>query len=112
MARYISHFWSVQLRTLLRVANVTEDQLPLLPKYTSGGKNNLCYAYVLGKCQGKMCGKSPEGHAPVGEITDVFARTLCEKLGPAIEKHLAMEPPTVQHHFSGSYSGKRYKRTA
>lgn len=73
MASYISHFHSVQLKTLLKVSNVTKERLPTLPKYIRNGKNGLCYTYILGKCQGKRCGKSPEGHAPVGDITDTFA---------------------------------------
>lgn len=46
MARYISHFRSVQLKTLLKVANITKERLPMLPKYMKNGKNILCYSYL------------------------------------------------------------------
>ena len=65
MAGYIAHFCSVQLRSLLREVKLTEADLPTLPKYLANGKNNMCYAYVLGKCHGKMCGRAPHGHAPM-----------------------------------------------
>lgn len=111
MASYISHFRSVQLKTLLKVADVTKERLPTLPKYIRHEKNGLCYTYILGKCQGKRCGKSPEGHTPVGDIIDTFALELCTVLTPGVEKRLVMEPPTTQYQFAGGYSSKREKRT-
>ena len=112
MSRYITHFRSVQLRSLLRAANLTEADLPALPKYVETGKNGLCYAYVLGKCQGKMCGKAQQGHAPVSDITEDFAKALCGRLGLAVEHWLRTEPPTSPAQYSGGHSQKRYKRTA
>jgi hypothetical protein len=111
MARYITHFRSVQLKTLLGAANITEAELPVLPKYMSSGTNNLCYAYVLGKCQGRYCGKASRGHAPVGDITDAFAQELCRALAGGVEKRLATEPPHTPQQYSGGYGSKRYKRT-
>lgn len=112
MSPYITHFRSVQLNGLLRAANVTEADLPVLPKYVANGQNGLCYAYVLGKCQGKRCGKAERGHAPVGDITDEFAKALCGRIGPAVEHRLRTEPPTPHGHYSGGHPQKRYKRTA
>ena len=78
----------------------------MLPKCIANGKKNgFCYAYILGKCQQKMCVKSPKGHAPAGDITDAFAWQLCNGLALGVEKRLAMEHPT-------SYSSKWYNRTA
>jgi hypothetical protein len=112
MARYITHFRNVQLRSLLRVAKLSEGDLPTIAKYMSQEKNGLCYAYILGKCQGKMCGKSPHGHAPATEIMDGFAKELCAKLASAVEQRLATEPPTTQGQYGGGTPNKRYKRTA
>ena len=112
MARYVKHFRSVQLRSLLRVAKLSEAELPTVPKFMSNGKNTLCYAYVLGKCQGKMCGKSPHGHASATDITDTVANEICAKLGPAVEQRLATELPMQQGQYGGGTSNKRFKRTA
>ena len=112
MSSYITHFRSVQLKGLLRAANLTEADLPVLSKYVANGHNGLCYVYVLGKCQGKMCGKAQSGHAPVGDITDEFAKSLCGRLGSAVEHRMRTEPPTPHGPYSGGYPQKRYKRTA
>jgi hypothetical protein len=112
MARYITHFRSIQLRSLLRAAGLSEGELPTIPKYMKDGKNTLCYAYVLGKCQGKMCGKSPQGHAPASDIPDTFAKELSGRLRAAVEQRLAMEPPTLQGQYGGGWQNKRFKRTA
>lgn len=50
MAQYISHFCSVQFKTLLKAAKVTEANLPILSQYIINGKNGLCYSYILEKC--------------------------------------------------------------
>ena len=112
MARYITHFRSVQWKTLLRAGKLTEADLPTIPAYIKNGRNTLCYAYILGKCQGKMCGKAPEGHAPATCISDEFARSLCSLLSPAVEHRLNTEPPLTQGQYSGSHASKRFKRTA
>jgi hypothetical protein len=112
MSRYITHFRSVQWKTLLKAATLTEADLRNLPSYVKNGKNTLCYAYILGKCQGKMCGKAPEGHAPASAISDDFAQALCNSLSSAVEHRLSTEPPLTQGQYSGGYSSKRFKRTA
>lgn len=88
----------------------------MLPKYISNGQNWLCYAYILGKCQGKMCGKSSEGHAPAGDIMDSFAHELCSLLEAGIKKRLVIPPPpphthTTKYQFLGGYSSKWFKGT-
>jgi tRNA G46 methylase TrmB len=52
MSHYITHFHSVQWKTLLNASNITEAELPTIQKYMTTGRNNVCYAYILGKCQG------------------------------------------------------------
>lgn len=112
MSKYITHFRSVQLKTLLRAANLNEANLPTIPKYVVNGKNTLCYAYVLGKCQGEICGKAPDGHAPVAAVSDEFAWELCGMLSGVVRTCLATEPPLTLGQYSGSYSSKHFKRTA
>jgi hypothetical protein len=115
MSRYITHFRSVQWKTLMQASQVSEGDLPTLPKYMKDGRNGLCYAYVLGKCQGRICGRYPEGHAPATDISDEFAQALCRALATGVEHRLATEPPNSQVHFTrnpGSATSKRYKRTA
>jgi hypothetical protein len=112
MASYITHFRSVQLKSLLNAANLTEADLPVIPKYVANGRNGLCYAYVLGKCQGKMCGKAEGGHAPVGDVSDDFANSLCGRLGSAVEHRMRTEPATPQGNYLRGPAQKRYRRTA
>jgi hypothetical protein len=112
MSGYITHFRSVQWKTLLKAGKLTEAELPTIPAYVKNGKNTLCYAYILGKCQGKMCGRAPDGHAPASAISDDFAHALCGSLSSAVQHRLATEPPLMQGQYSGSYSSKRFKRTA
>lgn len=110
MTPYISHFRSVQFRQLCKAAGISEGDLPTIARYLSNGRNGMCYSYVLGKCQGKICGRAQEGHVPASEITDDFANELCSKLAPGVERRLATEPPTTQSSFQASSGGKRYKR--
>lgn len=110
MSPYISHFRSIQFRLLLKAAGVTEGDLPSLPKYLSNGRNGMCYSYVLGKCQGRVCGRAQGGHVPVSEISDAFATELCSKLAPGVERRLATEPPGTPDKFAAPQGGKRYKR--
>lgn len=112
MAGYVTHFRSVQLKSLLKTAQLSEADLPTIAKYVVNGKNGLCYAYVLGKCQGRMCGKFPKGHAPVADISDAFATELCGKLATAVAHRMATEPPMTQAQYVGSPSHKQFKRTA
>ena len=115
MARYITHFRSVQWKTLLQTAGLSEQDLPIIPKYIKEGKNGLCYAYVLGKCQGRVCGKYPEGHAPASEVLDKFAVALKQKLAAGVAHRLATDPPTTPQQFTrnpGGNNPKRYTRTA
>lgn len=81
---YVTHFRSVQWKTLLGASNLTEAELPILPKYISSERNNPCYAYILRKCQGKICGKAGTGHTPVTDITDAF-QDLCKILSSGVE---------------------------
>jgi hypothetical protein len=82
MSCYITHFRSVQWKTLLRAGKPTESDLPSIPAYVKNGKNTLCCVYILGKCQGKMSGKSPDGHALTRKISNDFARSLCATISP------------------------------
>lgn len=82
----------------------------MLAKNMVNGSNKLCYAYILGKCQGRICGKCPYSNAPVSDINDSFAQALCNALSKGIQQCLTMEPPRTQHQFlSGSHTGKWYK---
>ena len=80
---------------LLYMSNLCESDLPTLPKYTRNDNNALCSAYILGKCQGQICKKYPEGHVSVSDVTDAFARDLSHMLTVGVEFWLAMEPPTT-----------------
>jgi hypothetical protein len=115
MLRYITHFQSMQWNTLHQTAGLGESNLLDIPKYVKEGKNGLCYAYVLGKCQGWVCGKYPDGHMPASDISDEFATVLQQVLTAGIELQLTREPPTMQQQFTYNSAGaspKRYKRTA
>jgi hypothetical protein len=112
MAPYITHFRSIQLRNLLRAANITEQNLPTLPQYLENGRNNLCYSYILGKCQGRACGRASNGHAPASAISNEFAQTLCDLLAPGVQKRLATEPPTTLQSYQQGNPAKRWKRSA
>ena len=112
MAPYIAHFRSIQLRNLLRAANISEGALPTMQKYVSNGRNNMCYSYVLGKCQGRICGRAAVGHVPASEISDEFASSLCTALAPGVEKRLATEPPTTFQSFQQQSPSKRQRRSA
>jgi hypothetical protein len=70
---------------LLQTTNITKSNLPILPQYIKDGQNGLCYAYILGKCQGRICGKYPAGHAPVTGIMEAFAMELSQLLTAGIE---------------------------
>jgi hypothetical protein len=110
MTPYISHFRSVQFRLLCKVAGISEGDLPMIPWYVANGKNGMCYSYVLGKCQGKVCGRAQGGHVPVGEISDTFASELCTHLALGVERRLATEPPNTSVNFTSNQGGKRYKQ--
>ena len=94
------------------MAKLTEADLLTLPKYVENGKKSMSYSYVLGKCQGKMCGKAQQGHASVTDITATFAKDLCGWLASPVEEHLATEPPTTQGQYSGGQAQKPFKETA
>jgi hypothetical protein len=112
MARYVTHFCNIQWKTLLHMANLSESNLPTLPKYMGNGNNGLYYAYILGKYQGRICRKHPDGHAPVLDVTDAFSRDLSQMLAAEVERRLAKEPPTTQQYSHGmGTSPKKYKRT-
>ena len=111
MAPCVTHFRSIQLRNLLRAANINEGSLPTLDKYVSNGRNNLCYSYVLGKCQGRICGRAAVGHVPVAEISDEFASSLCTALALGVEKRLATEPPVTHQPFQQQNSLMKQRRS-
>ena len=67
----------------------------MIPKYIKEGKNRLCYAYVLGKCHGQVCGKCPEQHVPALDVLDEFATALQQTLMAGVKCEL---PTTPQHH--------------
>jgi hypothetical protein len=112
MGPYIAHFRSVQLRNLLRAANIGEQALPTLPQYLVEGRNNLCYSYILGKCQGRICGRGNVGHAQASTLPNDFVTALCNVLAPGVEKRLATEPPTTLQTYQHSNPAKRWKRSA
>ena len=85
IAVYVTHFRSIQWKLLLYTANLCESDLPTLPKYMRNGNNALCYAYILGKCQGQICKKYPEGHALVSDVMNAFARDLSQMLAAGVE---------------------------
>jgi hypothetical protein len=92
MEGYIRHFRSVQFRMLCRAAGVSESELPVEEKYVRNGKNLLCYSYVLGKCNGKYCGRAQDGHAPATSLSPTFVEQLCQKLRPGVEARRNTEP--------------------
>lgn len=92
MEGYIRHFRSVQFRMLCRAAGVSELELPVEEKYVRNGKNLLCYSYVLGKCNGKYCGRAQDGHAPANTLSLTFVEQLCQKLRPGVEARRNTEP--------------------
>jgi hypothetical protein len=109
MEGYIRHFRSVQLRLLCKAAGITEGDLPTEAKYVRNGRNGLCYSYVLGKCNGKYCGRAHEGHVPAGELSATFVESLCNLLRPGVEARKATEPPAQTNNF---YPNNKRKRTA
>ena len=100
MAGYITHFRSVQWKALLQELGFNEQDLPTIPKYVKDGRNGLCYAYILGKCHRRVCGKYPEGHAPVSKVLDEFAMALKQKLAAGVAQRLATDPPTMTQQFT------------
>ena len=110
MAPYVAYFRSVQFCLLCKAANVAEEDLPSLPKYVSNGKNGLCYSYILGKCQGKVCGRAQARHVPAHELSEDFVTALCSRLAPGVEKRMAMEPPNTAQQWNAQGGGKRFKR--
>ena len=109
MEEYIRHFRSVQLRMLCKAAGITEGDLPTEAKYMRNGRNGLCYSYVLGKCNGKYCGRVQDGHVPAGELSPTFVESLCNILRPGVYARKATEPPAQASDF---YPNNKCKRTA
>lgn len=58
-----------------------------------------------------MCGRAPEGHPPVRDITDTSVHELCQVLGTGVGKRLATKPPTQHYQFSTGFSLKQFKST-
>ncbi len=109
MEEYIRHFRSVQLRMLCKAAGVTEGDLPTDTKYMRNGRNGLCYSYVLGKCNGKYCGRAQDGHVPARELSPTFVESLCNILRPGVAARTATEPAAQASDF---YPNNKRKRTA
>jgi hypothetical protein len=109
MEDYIRHFRSVQLRVLCKAAGITETDLPTEARYLRNGKNMLCYSYVLGKCNGKYCGRASEGHVAAGELSTEFVNRLCALLRPGVEARKATEPAAQASNY---FPGQKRKRTA
>ena len=109
MVDYIRHFRSVQLRLLCKAAGITEADLPTETKYMTTGRNDLCYSYVLGKCNGKYCGRVQTGHVPAKELSTTFVESLCNILRPGVEARKATEPAVQATDF---FPNNKRKRTA
>lgn len=109
MASYISHFRSIQLKTLLKAANITEEHLPTLPKYMRNEKKQPLLYIHSRQMPRKMCGKAPDGHTPGGGLPNTFVQEPCTMLTPGVEKRLETGPPTTQYQFAWGYSSKMYK---
>jgi hypothetical protein len=109
MEDYIRHFRSVQLWLLCKAAGITDADLPTELQYVRNGKNLLCYSYVLGKCNGKYCGRAADGHVPAGELSPSFVEKLCNLLRPGVAARKATEP-AVQA--SDYYQSNKRKGTA
>jgi hypothetical protein len=92
MEDYVRHFRSVQLRMLCKASGITENELPMEPKYVRNGKNMLCYSYVLAKCNGKYCGRAAEGHVPVSELSASFVEKPCTLLGQESRRERLRNP--------------------
>ena len=95
MSHHITHFRSVQWKTLLQAANHTKNNLPMLSKYIMDG--------LTASAMRIFC-KSVDRHGPVLDITDIFAWDLSQILALGVEQLLATEPPTMQQHFSSGNS--------
>lgn len=109
MEEYIRHFRSVQFRALCRAAGVAEADLPVEAKYVHNGKNLLCYSYVLGKCNGKYCGRAQDGHAAANTLSNSFVEQLCQKLRPGVETRRRTEPAVQAIDF---YPSNKRRRTS
>jgi hypothetical protein len=55
-------------------------------------KNNLCYSYVLGKRDGKYCGRAQDGHVSASELSEAFVEKLCQLLRPGVEARKVNKP--------------------
>jgi hypothetical protein len=107
MEPYIRHFRSVQFRSLCRAAGLSEGDLPVEAKYVKNGKNLLCYSYVLGKCNGKYCGRAQDGHVPASTLSPGFVEQLCQKLRPGVETRRSTEPAVQAIDFLPSNKRRR-----
>jgi hypothetical protein len=58
MSQYVTHFWSVQWKMLLNAVNITEENLPVLPKYMVSGRNTLT---LLGNARDVFVARQEEG---------------------------------------------------
>ncbi len=109
MREYIRHFWSVQFRLLCKAANVNEKDLPTDPHLVKAGKNMLCYSYILGKCNGKYCGRLAEGHVPTHRLAPDLVDRLCDLLRLGVERQLTTEPAVQAMDY---YPSNKRRRTS
>lgn len=84
MSPLIQKFGKVMLGKIMEAANVKHNELPVIQKHMeTSGKNNLCYNWTLGCCNGKYC--KGRKHLPAAEHPDEMARILVSKLKPGVE---------------------------
>ena len=69
------------LNRILKLGNLTINDLPHLDRFLVDGRNNLCYNWVLGRCTGRRCSFIQSGgHVPADQITTEFAQEMVAKL--------------------------------
>ena len=81
---HFQRFGQLQLVRLMKLSGVSWPQMPKLTTYMDGTTNKLCYNYVLGRCTTRYCAHK-SGHAPVEDITTIFANDICNLLNPGVK---------------------------
>ena len=84
MGPYMNRIGRLQITRIMALAETSWEEMPRIPKFVDNDTNNLCYNYVLGKCNPRFC-HHKTGHAHVNEIPDEFANTLCTLLEPGLK---------------------------
>jgi len=83
LSEYITRIGSLQITRIMLLAGVRWTDMPTIATYMVNGTNNLCYNYILGKCNPRYC-THKQGHAPATDVTDDFAEKLCTLLQPGL----------------------------